>query len=457
MMIEGKLSTATSLSAGRYLLMNSLGLVNDDGSCISKVDGPVRSKLHAYGIKRLMLFSLAMSKIPKGKLARACDISGDSDVQELLNVGMDIRVTIPPIFSRFKLGAIPLRAAICEIYLHMTYHKDRSNPTHDERRILNKILKCQYDWKKSAGRYESNGCGHSSDEDYVKTILSECVNSYKYSARSVNIASKLQRKQCEHQSGLIDGYSRLFSHESINFNFSELSLFKSSVSCAVQNCASSFPQKQSSGEFKNIRQTVILTLKEMFTKFGMPLDGPPDFISSIGELSQHLNTIYCQIFKKNQITGVREIHILDIVSRCFARFRENISRTIIATDRREMLTKGDEKFTIIKIDMRNFIRSCPENLPVHVFHFSEDMTTWAQRFVIQSFCQLLKPHSKVFSRINSWSQFILSKFEKKRIELPAKLLEEISKKPDMFYGEDLSSMNSLKKQFLALEVDRMIV
>jgi hypothetical protein len=106
--------------------------------------------------------------------------------------------------------------------------------------------------------------------------------------------------------------------------------------------------------------------------------------------------------------------------------------------------------------MRNFIKSCPENLPVHVFHFSEDMTTWAQRFVIQSFSQLLKPHSEIFSKINAWSQFVLSKFTKKRIELPAKLLAEISELPEMRYGAELESMNTLKKRLLDKDFEGVI-
>jgi hypothetical protein len=139
MMIEGKLSTATSLSAGRYILMNSLGSIADDGSCVKKVDGPIRSRLHAYGIRRLMLFSLSMVRIPKEKMARRVEVEAERDLQELLNVGVDIEVTLPPIFSKFKLGSVPLRAAICEVYLHMTYNKERANPTK---------LEFRKDWRK---------------------------------------------------------------------------------------------------------------------------------------------------------------------------------------------------------------------------------------------------------------------------------------------------------------------
>jgi hypothetical protein len=155
-----------------------------------------------------------------------------------------------------------------------------------------------FEWGKANGRNESSGCGKISDLDYAHEILSGSINSYKYSARSINLGSKLQKKQAEHQMGLVDGYSKLFSHESINFNFSELSLFKASVSCSVQKAGSKFPQKQVSGELRNVRETVILTLKEMFSEFNMRLDGPPDFISWIENLSHQLDVIYCQIFKK---------------------------------------------------------------------------------------------------------------------------------------------------------------
>jgi hypothetical protein len=165
--------------------------------------------------------------------------------------------------------------------------------------------------------------------------------------------------------------------------------------------------------------------------------------------------VYCQVFKKNQVTGVREIHILDIVSRCFARFRENIARTIISTDRREMLTKGNDKFNIIKTDLRNSIRDCPCGLAVRIYHFSEDMATWAQRFVIDSFSQLLKPHSREFSKINDWSQFILSKFKNKVIELPSNFLKELYGNKFDFH-ESLEHAVNLKGKLLSEELTGII-
>jgi hypothetical protein len=469
MIIEGKLTTATSLSAARYILMNCLSANRDPSACMDKVDQPIRSRLHLYGLHRLILFTKTMDQIPSNMFSRLKKVHIDDD-EGLFNIGMDLEVTMPPVFSRFTIGRIPLRMAICEIYLHMTYHKDRANPTHDERRILQKILKCQYKYADTEFKEELYGIKTGLDHsEYARRVMEGKAGEFRYSAKAVSIGSKLIRLQHEHRSKSRDPYSPLYNHASIDFHFTDLEQFKASVpSWAQQQEVGSRPPQLSVSKnpwhrvdpelqrlipsegpltIKNSRTHVIMSLLQLFSVAGLGDGSAPGFISNIESLTPLFRQVYCQLFKKNQITGVREIHILDIVSRCFVRLRENISRRICNLDRREMLTSGDRKFSVIRSEMRKMVKGCPEGLIPNIFHMSEDMTTWAQQFQIPSFNHLLMPHSNEFSLVHSWSKLILEKFMTKKIELPSHLLKELLRFPNRLYtDDDLNEINRLKNE-----------
>jgi len=155
--------------------------------------------------------------------------------------------------------------------------------------------------------------------------------------------------------------------------------------------------------FANKRSHVIITLLELFKLLGDPKSRPPDFISNMTRLWPHFKVVYCQLFKKNQITGVREIHILDIISRLFTKVRENIARRICEGDVREMLTSGKKKISFIKARMKRSITQAPANIKPWVYHYSEDMTRWAQQFIIPSFNLTLAPFCLEFGEVYAWN------------------------------------------------------
>jgi hypothetical protein len=159
-----------------------------------------------------MLFTKAIGSLPIENFSRLRRIPKDDGTGELFNIGIDVEISIPPIFSRFRVGQIPLRMAICEIYLHMTYHKDRANPTHDERRILEKILKCQYKYEAANLGQEIFGRLGDDDLSYAKHVLSDASSDFTFSARAVNIGSKLQRLQIQHRAKEMDPFVPLRDH-----------------------------------------------------------------------------------------------------------------------------------------------------------------------------------------------------------------------------------------------------
>jgi len=253
LLVEGKLTTATSLSASRYIFMNTISYNRDISKSIPKCEQPIRSRLHAYCIYRLIAFTVKMSKIPQGRFAQIKELRPTS-IDDLFNIGHDIKVRIPPMFSRHRSGKINLKTAISEIYSHMLYHKDRANPTHDQRNILNKILECQirYDKCRSSSATHT-GVDHGLDRsktdiEYAIDMLTSMKSvDFLYSGRAITIGSKLQRCQKENHERSIDPYTRLKNHQSINFNFTDIPGFKASVPHFVQKTGSaSNPQIRSS-------------------------------------------------------------------------------------------------------------------------------------------------------------------------------------------------------------------
>merc|ERR1712118_477670 len=100
----------------------------------------------------------------------------------------------------------------------------------------------QFEYDRSRGKGEPDGISEESDILHAQSVLHCSDSDYRYCAKSINISSKLQKQQSHHQMKLIDGLSKLLSHDTIDFSFSELNLFKSSVSSSAQEVHNQLPQ-----------------------------------------------------------------------------------------------------------------------------------------------------------------------------------------------------------------------
>jgi hypothetical protein len=111
-----------------------------------------------------------------------------------------------------------------------------------------------------------------------------------------------------------------------------------------------------------------------------------------------------------------------------------------------MLTSGKKKIAFIKTRMKRSITQAPAGVKPWVYHYSEDMTRWAQQFIVPSFNLTLSPFCLEFGEIYAWNTQILSRFMRKKIELPSGLLTEFFSDPLKRYKDHIGDLQNLKDE-----------
>lgn len=149
-----------------------------------------------------------------------------------------------------------------------------------------------------------------------------------------------------------------------------------------------------------------------------------------------------QMFKKNQIGGVREILILDFVSRCMIRLLEDMSRSMCKIHPYECLTKPQSKGSMTASHSFKVKSSRFSGLTM-TWRASLDKTTWAQQFVNPTFYTIL---STLLPDYSNFIAFVLDCHTRKRIEMPRDLVESFlkSKKSNLSDYE----VGKLREEFL---------
>ena len=133
-------------------------------------------------------------------------------------------------------------------------------------------------------------------------------------------------------------------------------------------------------------------------------------------------SIFANLFKKLQIGGMREIFVLDIVSRLAINWLETLSRVICEDLPVEMLTKGAHKLQVSEQHNREVRTRLTDRKSHTVITATEanDAATWCQRFVMPAFGAML---SRVLPlKYQPVAMTILNCVANKRLELPTQLL-----------------------------------
>jgi len=167
--------------------------------------------------------------------------------------------------------------------------------------------------------------------------------------------------------------------------------------------------------------------------------------------------VLCNLFKKQQLGGVREIFVLDILSRLEVLYLESWSRMICEELEIEMLTKGDYKYVVSKEHWESVNAKVNDNNYKLSGHDSGDSETWCQKFIMTCFGRVLKElcPGDIFSRITH----CLNAVANKKLELPIKLLNlfrkyKHDKTKKSFYG---SPCDRLKEEFNGDESERQLL
>uniref|UniRef100_A0AAT9J9Z5 RNA-directed RNA polymerase L n=1 Tax=Cryptotermes brevis phenuivirus 1 TaxID=3133458 RepID=A0AAT9J9Z5_9VIRU len=124
--------------------------------------------------------------------------------------------------------------------------------------------------------------------------------------------------------------------------------------------------------------------------------------------------VICDLFKKNQHGGLREIYVLTVESRLIQLFIETISRTLCSHFEEETLTHPTNKLKILddhKIRMAKIARKT--NSIYADFCSSSDKTRWNQNFVMTAMIVPLirltdsKFHNVLYRSMNLWANKLI--------------------------------------------------
>lgn len=196
---------------------------------------------------------------------------------------------------------------------------------------------------------------------------------------------------------------------------------------------------------------------------GKPLENLFEIYSVIKE-----EGVFSNLFKKQQLTGLREIFVFDIYSRVCILFLETCSRIVCENLPTEMLTKGSEKVSIIRNYIIAFSKKKTEGKYLRsIFcNDADDKTNWCQQFVMPLFgCMWYGFMQKDIEGPSEDKEFcddllrtlcsILNLVTYKKLELPKKLLQEYSNYTERKNFD--SGMNELKDQFLGRNERRTLI
>jgi hypothetical protein len=383
-------------------------------------------------------------------------ISENTTIDEVLNkVGG--KVNIESIFLDHDINSV---AFFNEIYFCNAVSTDVGDKTQGSIQAITKMTKSELDKPEDPKELEDmlTGFLDHSVEDIIKMMSDR--KRHKYSARVITLAMKLLLKD---RKGLIeDGIKEGINRASIDL--ANLATFKSMVMTApgVFNDKSYNVLKEQS--FKTLVDTIVnmpeaVTLKkceddlkgvsypmtdlsshEKRVKVAAmvikSLIDNPDCHNPIHVL---VETVEGQIeplidvFKKNQIGGVREIFIMNFHTRFSIFVSEKIAESINKRMKGEYLTKGTSKVHDVTRAVENAFTWQNVNGGVTIME-SADQSEWGPNFDTPMFSYLLKPMRSMLGGLYPYLCSMYALMATKNIELPTTIIKSWVKNPEVESG-----------------------
>jgi hypothetical protein len=442
--LEDKCSTSTTIQTTRYLLMKSLGDKKFSG-LYSKFPTRISSVLQSHILQRSHHFAVLTSSAPVSQWLKLPKVSRDDSTGEIDETTATVLGKVPRIFT--KGGLVPIQYALNEMYWCMLYNKDRQNPTQDAMKILNKILKeeqkldDELNLRDDVGKINHYFGMHSTQDD-INHILSNTPESHYFSFRAVSIAALCQDTHRDNHAPKSSWLTDNKIKSILNKNLSEYATFKASVKEIVEEIDIS-----SLDDIKKVgnRTKCIELIHEM-----VHVENLQTALNVIMEFSGEKNgnfRTFIQIFKKNQIGGVREILILYIKARVLINVLEELSRLMAKADKREILTKGKDKRLMMRGDYEELVSFFPEGTPLMMVKNSYDMSTWCQKFIPTIFLAVHNFHSEALgANLRDFCEFVLLNHCEKKIEYPRNLVKQWSAHPEIKHKERYTQIK--KEKFL---------
>lgn len=442
--LENKNSTSTTIQTTRYFLMKCLGDKNLKG-LMSKFPERVSSVLQSLILIRNNSFVREVCSRPTEDFVRLQHIQRDENIGQLDETTTGVIGSIPRIFTSGNY--VPIKYSINEIYWCMTYNKDRQNQTQDAMKILKKIAKEERKFDKEIQSKTTDklklahSFGYHTTKQDLEHINSKNPESHYFSVLAVHIGMSLQDVHPENFAPNSSWISYSKINDILNKNLSEYATFKASVKSIKDQIINDDLQ-----ELKEIgkRTKCIELIYEIVNS--EKLSKACEIAMSFSGKNSIDFKVVIQIFKKNQVGGVREILILFIKARILINLTEEICRLLSKSDKRETLTKGRDKRLMMRGDYEELSSSFPPNTPVYVIKNSYDMSTWCQKFIPTIFLPIYNHHEESIKDMIELCRFVMLKHCQKEIEYPNKLVTEWIKHPDTIHKEDY--MQHYKQKFL---------
>ena len=395
--MEDKRSTSKMLQDVRYLVMTALSMFNYYEDVFGKFKDPIRTPLQSFLLTQMIKFirdRRIKDYVLSTGFGRLNVEVGTGDAYDRLS---GANIILPRVLTEGP--PINMKQMLCEMYFTMLFNKNQDDPTHASFQILSKIL----EGEESLNHVKSTTQLHTGlKENAFKDLDVLLTNPHKnqFSRRGIVIGSKLQSFSKYNKAN--NGVAHKLASQSIYINkyLDEFATFKSSSTLEnrtynpevyIQNKGDEVKMKEDDRRKKvseergqqNRRRRCIEGVSSLMDK---------GYMRSFDLIPDNLKTEFIfQIFKKNQIGGVREILILDIEKRILVNILESFSRVICNDDDREMLTHGDKKTTLLRDLIRQMKRADGKRL---IMNYNFDKTRWAPSFMPIQFLYMFLPFKK---------------------------------------------------------------
>jgi len=463
--LEDKRSTSKMLQDMRYIFMNKLSIFDYGSEVLKRFQVPIRTPLQLYLLKKItsyltLDYRSIVSKLIFGK-AREMNTSIKLNdkfsgaivkLKRIVSTGPDIN------FDQI----------LHEIYLCMLFNKNQDSATHASFQILTKMLEGEASLTEIKNTTNLH-IGHNSEwrKDIEELIKNDHRN--QFSRLAIILGSRLQS---------ISRFNSTFQGESahmisskshrINKSLDEFATFKSSSMLDRKYYEEIHPSQKDKKLSKLVDDSELYfdghdvkendegyILGKNSTKQNRRRRCAQGVISLMSEnlfcsfdvVDKYYSQEECfQVFKKNQIGGVREILILSIQDRVKINVLETFSREICVKDSREMLTHGNVKNHKYQEMMR---RVRLKNVNGKVFNLNFDKSKWGPSFQPIQFLYIFYPYKDSFPDLFNFICCLLINHTNKKIILPERLIRAWIRDPSNKMKHHMDdNLQRLKEKFL---------
>jgi len=500
-MVAHNRSTSNVIQSARYLALRMMSINPDPWSLLNKdFNVPVRNKVLLFLLKRLVDFTLSMANYKIADLQGRMKSGYDEATGDVLDIDVDQPDDLPYVFC--KGPGQSFSGLLCEIYFCMLFNKNQDEPASAALSILEKIVAEEaklYD----SGLPEGFETGLLDDETCIGIAL-EGFRSHFFSAHAVTIGAKLQARHEHNKKPMGSAVMEVIQDNKFIKSLDKYATFKASTISVersadlrqvdpsnsydntvdmdnfddfseLERIAKEYDLKpdefevllkrargeQLTQEERYLNNSMIRKISEAAnplrtlanrTKCVVNvvnlLSENMDVVTNVEYLRKHIRNMEAmiQIFKKNQIGGVREIEILMMDMRILLEYIERVPTSISKYDEREMISAKQLKGEIIKANVMKMLSESAGKEILNV-NSCRDMSKWSQSFMPIIFFYTVLPYKGISSdyvRTNMAGQILMSN---KRFELPAKLIELWLLNPLIKHSD--KAMQDVKEEFLA--------